>query len=70
MRAIRATRIGYLQEIATLAEGIEILTGVATERLYVPVVNFPVRDADSDSIVGHFTFDSVSEQIVFRPTIP
>ncbi len=65
---MRATPIEELKEISILAKGIEILTGVETPRLYVPVWDFPVVDSETDRVVGHFTFDSESEKIVYRAT--
>lgn len=65
---MKATQIEDLVDIATLSIGIQILTGITTDRLYVPVVDFPVLDSDSDKVVGHFTFDEDTELIVFKPT--
>lgn len=63
---MKATPIEDLNDIAHLALGIQVLTGISTERLYIPVVDFPVIDSDTDRLVGHFTFDHESELVVFK----
>lgn len=67
---MKAVAIAYIDEIAALSKGIDILSGTTTANLYVPILDFPVLDCNNDTVVGHFTFDPESELIVFRPTKP
>ncbi len=61
-----SVELQYIAELAKLAEGIDIIMGANTDRLYVPIEQLPVVDCETGGTVGRFTFDWETEKVVFR----